>query len=162
MSRRLLLRLLALLSLGFNVAFAIHLLTPRSGPAARAVCAAELQPETRQRMMRLRQELEPQYGQLQRRLEKAQAGLLQALRGEAVNRPRIDACLHDIAAIQAEWQRLTVEEILQCKRFMSRHDCRCLLDRMGSAMGVPGESRSASCPAAEAGGSPLPSTKQRD
>jgi hypothetical protein len=146
---RLIPRLLFLLSLAFNAAFLVYLLTGTRPPAtANMANLPRLTAESRQQMRLLRRELQPQYARLQNRLTEVQTQLLTALRADPVDTKEVDACLQNISAVQLEWQQVTVAEILQCKHFLSSRDCACLLERLGTGMGVPaaGCENKAHCP----------------
>lgn len=142
---RLTLRILFLLSLAFNAACLAYLLTRTAVPAV-SIAPADLTPASRVQMRHVREKFKPQYAHLQNRLADAQARLLVDLRADPVDARQIEVDLQDISAIQLEWQRATVTELLQCKRFLSSRDNRCLLDHMGVQLGVSSRCNQKVCP----------------
>ncbi len=143
---RLILRLLLLFSLAGNAAFLIHFLTVKKTTAA--VCPVlELSRQERKQMNEVHQRQLPAYNQCRQRLHQAREELLQVLRSDPAEKAKLAVPVAAISAAQNEMLQLTVDEILQCKRFLSPSQCRCLLTGMADVLkGREKCPQSACCP----------------
>lgn len=127
---KIVLRVVFLASLALNVAFAAYLIsTSCRGNSRIAATDPQLSRQQIHDMKEVHRQMSPRYEALRRKRDRFQEELVALLKTEPADRQRIHSCLEDIGTVQKEIQKLNVEEILACKRFLTNRQCCCLLDR---------------------------------
>jgi hypothetical protein len=127
---RMIRRLLILVSVTLNLAVGVYALL-HAGPAKPALAQVNLTKSQSQDMAALQEQTRSRTRALQQELQQRQATLLGLLKSDTIDRAAIRASLEAIAQTQQEIQELTVEEILGCKRILSKDQCGCLIDSIG-------------------------------
>ena len=123
-------RIVFLASLALNLAFAAYLIsTCCRGNSGSAAPDPQLSRQQIREMKEIRRQMAPRYQALLRKRDRFQEELVALLKMEPADQERIHSCIGNIGAAQQEIQKLNVEEILVCRRFLSNRQCCCLLDR---------------------------------
>lgn len=142
-------RVIFLASLALNLAFAAYLISNSGRVAANRTPDPKLSRQQVQSIKEVHRQMAPRYEALRQKRDRFQEELVALLKAEPADRERIHSCIENISAAQQEIQKLNVEEILACKRFLSNRQCCSLLDRgakkakmsCGTDNGCPADSK---------------------
>ena len=128
---RIALRGLFVVSLAFNAAFALHLITasPRgAGSPSEINLTAEQEKQMRDIRMQIHRENEP----IKEEIRLCQEKLMAALRAEQVDLTAADSCIESIGRLQKKIQENSVRELVELKKILSPEQCDCLLEEITS------------------------------
>jgi Spy/CpxP family protein refolding chaperone len=133
---RLFLRIIFILSLSFNAAFLIQLLSPARAhsEAVGEPAALNLSDRQKQRIGPVRMELHKENEAIKQQIVRHQQELLAVLKKEPIDRAEANRCIDKINGLQKKIQQNTVEEIIRIRQYMTDHQCNCLIDGIGAAM----------------------------
>jgi Spy/CpxP family protein refolding chaperone len=124
---RITLRVLFVISLAFNVAFVLHLITSHPGGGG-SIPDLNLTSDQERRMrdirMLIHRENEPIKGQIRLCQEK----LMAALRAEKVDLKVANSCVESIGRLQKRIQENSVRELVEFKKVLSPEQCDCLIE----------------------------------
>ena len=125
-----------ILSLSFNIAFLIHMITshPAHSEAAEYHMNLNLSEEQKKLMEPIRLKMHRENEAVKKQIMKCQAKLMAALKTEPVDKEAINRCIENISDLQKKIQLNTVEEIIRIRKYMSTEQCNCLIDNLGTAM----------------------------
>jgi Spy/CpxP family protein refolding chaperone len=132
-----------ILSLSFNAAFIIHLVSSSSKTEARHP-KLKLSEHQKKMMEPIRLKMHRSNEAIKKQITQCQEKLLAALKTDPVDKNAINGCLKNISSLQKKIQQNTIEEIIQIRRFMNPEQCNCLLEGLSSAM--THTSKSCNCP----------------
>lgn len=131
---KLIIRLIIILSISINIAFAIHLFTSiHAGSKAKSLelNLTELQ-KSQIKKNRLKSHQENEL--LKKKIAECQERMIAILQSETVDKEKTNHCIEEISSIQKEIQRNTIEEIIQIKKYLNPHQCNCLVQGISAQM----------------------------
>jgi hypothetical protein len=139
-------RIVFLLSLSFNVAFLIHLLSVHIIPATSTEnhVALQLTHQQKKHIEPIRAEMHRQNETIKAQIASCREKLLAALKAEPVDKTAITKCVDNISNLQKKIQLNTIEEIIHLRNFMDADQCNCLIDSLEAAM--TGTAKPCNCP----------------
>jgi Spy/CpxP family protein refolding chaperone len=128
--------LIFVLSLSFNVAFLIHLITAHpSHPEIPAnQMSMDLTDQQKKQMESIRLKIHKDNEVIKKQILQCQGKLLTALKTQPVDKKAIYQCIDNISHLQKKIQHNTVEEIIQIRKYMNPDQCNCLMEGLGAAM----------------------------
>ncbi len=128
--------ILFILSISFNAAFLINLLTAQTTHTKTSENPLNLnlteQQEKQVEAVRVKMHRENQA--IKKQIAQCQEDLLKALKQEPVDKAAINGCIENISSLQKKIQQNTIEEIIQVKKYMNPDQCNCLMEGLGTAM----------------------------
>ena len=128
-----------ILSLSFNAAFLIHMLTAHAAHSEtmekEIPLNLNLSEQQKKQLEPFRLKMHRENEVIRKKITQCQKELLSALKTEPVDKKAIDQCIENISQLQKEVQLNTIEEILQVKKHMNPEQCNCLINGLGSALG---------------------------
>jgi len=132
-----------ILSLSFNAAFIIHLVSSSSKTEATHP-KLNLSEHQKKMMEPIRLKMHRSNEAIKKQITQCQEKLLTALKIDPVDKDAINGCLKNISRLQKKVQQNTIEEIIRIRKFMNTEQCNCLLDSLGAVMNHM--SKSCNCP----------------
>ncbi|NIM13464.1 MAG: periplasmic heavy metal sensor [Candidatus Aminicenantes bacterium] len=133
---KIILTIVLFLSLSFNAAFIIHLLTAHPALSASPEIQSNLNltDEQKKQMEPIRAKLHRENEAIKKQIAQCQEKLLTALKSDPVDKNAINNCLENISNLQKKIQQNTIEEIIHIRKYMNPEQCSCLIEGLGSAM----------------------------
>jgi len=131
------------LSLSFNAAFIIHLVSS-SSKTETSHTELKLSKHQKKMMEPIRIKMHRENETIKKQITQCQEKLLAALKTDPIDKEAINGCLKNISSLQKKVQQNTIEEIIQIRKFMNPEQCNCLLDSLGAVMNHT--SKSCTCP----------------
>jgi len=124
------------LSLSFNTAFLIRMLTahPAHSETAENYLNLNLSEQQKKQMEPIRLKMHKENEAVKKQIAQCQEKLLTALKTEPVDKKAINQCIENISDLQKKIQLNTIEEIIQVKKYMNTEQCNCLIDGLGVAL----------------------------
>lgn len=128
--------ILFILSISFNVAFLINLLTAPTTHTETSENPLNLNLTEGQEkhVETVRAKMHRENQAIKKQIAQCQEDLLDALKQEPVDRTTINDFLENISALQKKIQQNTIEEIIQIKKYMNPEQCNCLMEGLWTAM----------------------------
>jgi Spy/CpxP family protein refolding chaperone len=136
MRNKIIFGIIFILSLSFNAAFLINLITarPDHSETQDTQMSLNLTDEQKKQMEPIRAKMHRENEAIKKQIAQCQEKLLAALKSDPVDRKAINNCLENIGNLQKKIQQNTIEEILQIRKHMNPDQCNCLMEGLGSAM----------------------------
>ncbi len=125
---KVILRVLFILSVSLNIAFAIHLLTVRPVEPEEKGIDLNLSETQQGQLKGIHLKIHHENEALRKKIAECQKRVMTALKSERVDKEKINLCLERISALQKKIQKNTVEEIIQVKQVLDPHQCNCLFE----------------------------------
>lgn len=122
---RIILRVVFILSISFNIAFLVYILTL---PAGQANINLNMTDNQREAVNRIHLKLHKENEGIKKEIRERQIELINALKAEKVNREIVGKCIEKINILQKKIQQNTIDEIIQVKIYLNDHQCDCLID----------------------------------
>ena len=130
---KLILRILFILSLSFNAAFLVYLVShQKTSPVDRV--DLNLSAEQQKQVQEIRLKKHRQNEAIKREISRSQESMMSALRAAVVDRKQVNRHVKEINHLQQQLQQNTVEEILELKRLLDSEQCTCLMDGLDAEM----------------------------
>jgi Spy/CpxP family protein refolding chaperone len=128
--------LIFILSLSFNAALLIHLITahPSHAETPANQMPMDLTDQQKKQMEPIRLKIHKDNEAIKKEILQCQEKILTALKNEPVDKQAIYQCIDNISHLQKKIQQNTVEEIIQIRRYMNPDQCNCLIEGLGTAM----------------------------
>jgi Spy/CpxP family protein refolding chaperone len=128
--------LIFVLSLSFNAAFLIHLITahPSHAETPANQMPMDLTDQQKKQMEPIRLKIHKDNEAIKKKILQCQEKLLTALKTQPVDKQAIYRCIDNISHLQKKIQQNTVEEIIQIRKYMNPDQCNCLIEGLGAAM----------------------------
>ena len=128
--------ILFILSISFNVAFLINLLTARTShtETSKNQMNLNLTEQQEKQMEAIRVKMHRENQAIKKQIAQCQEDLLKALKQEPVDKAAINGCIENISRLQKKIQQNTIEEIIQIKKYMNPEQCNCLMEGLWTAM----------------------------
>jgi Spy/CpxP family protein refolding chaperone len=122
-----------ILSLSFNAAFIIHLVSYSSKTEA-SHTKLKLSEHQKKMIEPIRIKMHRANEAIKKQITQCQEKLLTALKTDPADKDAINGCLKNISNLQKKVQQNTIEEIIQIRKFMNPEQCNCLLDSLSAVM----------------------------
>lgn len=139
MKKKILVRLILILSLGFNAAAVIYFLQSPKTVAANAApdlktIPMHLTDQQKKEIEPLRLEFHRKNQTIKKEITARQKELLAALDEEHVDITTVNRCIDTINQLQKKIQLNAAEEIIRMKKIMNPRQCTCMIKNLGHAM----------------------------
>ena len=137
MNKKLIFRVVLILSLAFNAAAVLHFIrTPSTAapPAQTQKTPLNLTTQQKQKMEPVRRKLHKQNTEIKKQITTCQQKLLTALNKDPVDKPEVTQCIETISDLQKQLQLNTIEEIIQMKKHMNPTQCTCMINNLDNAI----------------------------
>ncbi len=143
---KIILTIIFVLSLSFNAAFIINLITapPAGSVSPGTQVKLDLTDEQKKQIEPIRSKMHGENEAIKKQIAQYQEKLLAALDADPIDKNAVNYCLENIGNLQKKIQRNTIEEIIQVRKYMSPEQCNCLIKGLGSA--VAQSSEPCNCP----------------
>lgn len=128
---RIILRLIFILSISFNIAFILHLLGHSPDQKNIQLNMTEKQ---REYVNRIHLKVHKDNKEIKDRIRQCQKDLMKALKEEELNHEQVSKCIDEINNLQKKIQLNTIEEIIQVKKVLNKHQCDCLIDGLNQRL----------------------------
>lgn len=134
--RKIIVSAVFILSLSINAAFVIHMFGTHPGSSTENKgIPLDLTAGQKQQMEPIRIKTQKKNETIMQEMARCRSSLLEALRQDPVDRDTVYKCIDTISDLQKKIQLNTVEEIIQVRKYMSQHQCNCLINNLAVAMG---------------------------
>ncbi len=129
---KIILRVLFILSISLNIAFAFYFFNIAASPVpGNPLRLSETQEKE---VAEIRLGSHRQNETIKQKIIKCRERLLAALKEEKVDKATVHGCIEKIAGLQKELQKNTVEEILKLKGVLDARQCNCLMENIDARM----------------------------
>jgi Spy/CpxP family protein refolding chaperone len=135
-----------IVSLSFNAAFIIHLITahPAHSTSQGTQMKLDLTHEQKKQIEPIRARMHRENEAIKKQIAQCQEKLLAALNADPVDKDAVNKCIESISNWQKKIQQNTIEEIIQVRKHMNPEQCNCLMHGLGTAMNQ--SSKPCNCP----------------
>jgi Spy/CpxP family protein refolding chaperone len=156
---KIILGILFILSISFNAAFLINLLTAQTThtETSENPLNLNLTEQQEKQVETVRAKMHRENQAIKKQIAQCQEDLINALKQEPVDRTTINDFLENISALQKKIQQNTIEEIIQVKKYMNPEQCNCLIEGLGTAMA--NTSKPCNCPYCQSQGDSTPNLR---
>lgn len=156
---KIILGILFILSISFNAAFLINLLTAETThtETSENPLNLNLTEQQEKQVETVRAKMHRENQAIKKQIAQCQEDLLKALKQEPVDKAAINGYIENISNLQKKIQQNTIEEIIQVKKYMNPDQCNCLIEGLGTAMA--NTSKPCNCPHCQSHGGSTPNLK---